>query len=188
MTDSLQRVIVWRNLPAEGTDYCSLWRTAQGWLLNGTAIAAVSESGPVLAHYRVRCDSAWRTQSVGVELTQKDQIRLLQLLRNEAAEWKTAERVPPEITGCIDADLAITPATNILPIRPLNIPIGQSREVTAGWIKFPELSVAPLPQHYRRLSNEIYRYESGNNFCAEIAVDDMGFVVSYQNAGQRIVA
>jgi uncharacterized protein len=188
MSDSLQRVVVWRNLGADGIDYCALWRTSGGWQLKGTAIAVLGENGPVLVHYKVQCDPAWRTHSVDVTLTHNGENHCLQLIVENAAKWRTVERPLPEVAGCVDADLAITPATNLLPIRRLEIPIGESREVIAAWVKFPELEIEPLAQRYTRLSADTYRYETGSDFCAQIVVDDVGLVISYQNAWQRIVS
>ena len=39
---------------------------------------------------------------------------------------------------CI-SQCAVTPATNTLPIRRLNLQIGGSKSVIAAWVKFPDL-------------------------------------------------
>jgi hypothetical protein len=86
-------------------------------------------------------------------------------------------------------DLGFTPATNTLPIRRLNLEIGAQREITAAWVKFPELTVQPLRQRYTRLSARLYRYESvGTDFRAEIEVDEEGLVVLYAGGWERIAA
>ena len=33
MADDLERVVAWKNLLINGTDYCAFWHTAEGWLL-----------------------------------------------------------------------------------------------------------------------------------------------------------
>jgi hypothetical protein len=33
MADDLKRVVAWKSLLINGTDYCALWHTAEGWLL-----------------------------------------------------------------------------------------------------------------------------------------------------------
>lgn len=186
MKGSLQRVVVWRNLIAPGCDYCSLWRVDPGWLLKGTAIAVLKEHGAVLAEYEVHCDEDWRTRSVEVRLTQKGQTRTLELVKGGAETWSATQHELPEVAGCVDIDLAITPATNTLPLRRLNIPIGHSQQVTAAWIRFPTLDVRPLQQRYTRLSANTYRYESDSGFVSEIVVDELGLVISYKNAWERV--
>ena len=80
----------------------------------------------------------------------------------------------------------MTPATNTLPIRRLNLQIGSSESVIAAWIKFPDLTVEPVSQRYTRLSKNTYRYESNTGFSAEIVVDDLGLVTTYPNGWERI--
>ena len=55
MADDLKRVVVWRNLLLNGTDYCALWHNAEGWLLKGTVVGVFEDHRPVLASYEVHC-------------------------------------------------------------------------------------------------------------------------------------
>ncbi|MDQ3227137.1 MAG: putative glycolipid-binding domain-containing protein, partial [Chloroflexota bacterium] len=76
---------------------------------------------------------------------------------------------------------------NTLPIRRLAPAIGDAVGVTAVWVSFPELTIEPLPQRYIRLDERRYRYESdGGAFVTEIAVDDLGLVVTYDGGWRRI--
>jgi hypothetical protein len=93
----------------------------------------------------------------------------------------------PAVAGCLDVDLAFTPATNILPLRRLGLAVGESREMTAAWVRFPELSVEPLAQRYTRLDERRVRYESrGGAFTAELEVDELGLVVRYPPLWERV--
>jgi uncharacterized protein len=92
----------------------------------------------------------------------------------------------PEVGGCRDVDLAVTPATNTLPIRRLDLGIGMSQSVTAAWIKFPELDLQLLSQRYTRIAENIYRYDSDPGFSADIVVDDLGLVINYPGGWERI--
>ena len=93
-----------------------------------------------------------------------------------------------DIQGCDDVDLSVTPATNTLPIRRLNLEVGSSVSVIAAWVKFPELTVEPLSQRYTRLRKDSYRYESNTGSSAQIAVDDLGLVTAYPSGWERIAA
>ena len=88
--------------------------------------------------------------------------------------------------GCPDVDLSLTPATNTLPIRRLDLGIGKSESVTAAWIKFPEFELQPLSQRYTRTAENIYRYESHTGFPAEIMVDDLALVTAHPRGWDRI--
>jgi uncharacterized protein len=82
----------------------------------------------------------------------------------------------------------VTPATNTLPIRRLDLDIGKSESVTAAWIKFPDFEIQPLPQRYARITKHVYRYESDTGFSAGIVVDDLGLVTTYPGGWERIAA
>ncbi len=93
----------------------------------------------------------------------------------------------PAIEGLVDVDLGFTPATNTLPIRRLTRAVGEAVDVTAAWVRFPELTVEPLPQRYVRLDERRYRYaSSGGAFVAELEVDDLGLVVRYEGGWERV--
>ena len=150
-----------------------------GWSLAGVAVLRF-EGDAAHVRYRVQCDSGWRTREVQVTQTRGGEERRLHLLVDREGRWRVDGRERPELRGCADVDLGITPATNTLPIRRLNLPVGASESVTAAWVRFPELSVEPLPQRYTRLGERRYRYESGNgSYETEIEVDELGLVTKY---------
>jgi uncharacterized protein len=95
----------------------------------------------------------------------------------------------PAVAGCLDVDLAFSPATNILPLRRLDLAVGESREMTAAWVRFPDLSIEPLAQRYTRLDERRVRYENRDgSFTAELEVDELGLVVSYPPLWERVAA
>ena len=100
--------------------------------------------------------------------------------------WRSAGQELHDVHGCDDVDLALTPATNTLPIKRLKLPVGGSESVVAAWIKFPELTIEPLSQRYTRIGKNTYRYESNTGFSAEIVVDDLGLVTTYPGGWERI--
>jgi len=56
--------------------------------------------------------------------------------------------------------------------------VGETRAVTAAWVRFPSLQVQRLEQSYERLVERRYRYRSGR-FSADLAVDDDSMVLQY---------
>ena len=68
----------------------------------------------------------------------------------------------PVVSGCIDLDLNFSPSTNLLPIRRLNLSVGQQATVRAAWLRFPSFALEPLDQLYRRVGESSYRYESAS--------------------------
>jgi hypothetical protein len=99
---------------------------------------------------------------------------------NPRRRWLLNDEECPEVEGCADLDLNFSPSTNLLPIRRLRLGAGRGAEVRAAWLRFPSFTLEPLEQHYTRIDEEIYRYESaGGRFAAELRVDEEGFVTDY---------
>jgi hypothetical protein len=67
------------------------------------------------------------------------------------------------------------------------MPLGESREINAAWIRFPELEVTPTRQAYHRLHEKQYRYRNlASGFTALIDVDDEGLPTEYAGIWQRV--
>ncbi|HZQ21677.1 MAG TPA: putative glycolipid-binding domain-containing protein [Terriglobales bacterium] len=186
--EELLRTVVWRNLFLNGTELCHLSRISDGWLLKGTVVGAVDEHHPLHADYAVYCDSQWRTRRVEVNRTIAANSQSLRLSVGSDGVWRSPDGELPDVKDCVDIDLGLTPATNTLPIRRLNLSIGQTVSVTAAWAKFPELQIRPLPQTYTRIAANRYRYESATGFSAEIVVDDVALVALYPQGWERIAS
>jgi hypothetical protein len=186
MADDFKRAVVWKNLLLDGRDYCSLWHTAEGWLLKGTVVGVLKDQRPMLANYEIHCDENWLTHRVQVERTIGNDGKTLTLSVESRGVWQSAGQELRNVRGCDDVDLAVTPATNTLAIRRLNLQVGSSESIIAAWVKFPDLTVQPLSQRYTRLTKDTYRYESNTGFSAEIVVDDLGLVTTYPGGWERI--
>lgn len=187
------RSVIWQRLDLPGAEYCSLSRTGDGWRLAGVAVAArgAHDSGsgvPLRADYVVDCDAAWRTRGATLIVVSEGQERRLQIRAEGEGEWSVNGEAVDGVRGLIDIDLNVTPATNTLPIRRLNLPAGASAEVVAAWVRFPELTVEPLWQRYTRLSADRYGYESDGHFTTEFVVDDLGLLVDYETGWRRVSA
>lgn len=182
---TLLRSVVWSNLAAHGSDYCSLWQMDRGWLLQGTAITALKDGRPMLAGYEIECDHLWHTRRVVATCRVGSHAREIDLTVKASGGWRTKDQEQPALRSCIDIDLAVSPATNTLPIRRLNLEVGQSAEVTAAWLKFPDLTLELLPQRYTRIDAHRYRYQSGTGFSAELQVNDLGLITSYPGGWER---
>ncbi|PSR22196.1 MAG: hypothetical protein C7B45_07425 [Sulfobacillus acidophilus] len=82
--------------------------------------------------------------------------------------------------ACLDVGIGVTPSTNTLPIRRLDLDVGESQDCWATWVRFPDLTLHALAQRYTRLSSDVYRYESlQSGFQATLRVDDHGIIQQY---------
>ncbi len=153
--------------------------TADGWLLTGVVVAAY-DGRPLDVDYQVLVDAGWATRSVDVTMDRLAKPRRLRLDRSTNALWRIDGAPAPELDGCLDVDLGVTPSTNTLPIRRLGLKVGQELEIDVAWVKFPELRVDRGRQTYARISAETWRYTSGE-YTADLTVDENGCVTRYGN-------
>ena len=165
------RTVLWQRIESPGSDWCALERKSDGWRLQGIVLAEVA-TVPVVVHYAVALASDWSTRAVEIATHSDDTIKPRELRLTAAPDqrWQIEREPsldpsmlkddPMALHGLTDVDLGITPATNTLPIRRLEPAIGEAVAVTAAWVRFPELTIEPLPQRYIRLAERCYRYES----------------------------
>ena len=178
-SETIQRTVLWRRLDQPGAEYCQLRSRTGGWRFESIVLVAL-EGIPMRVSYSVVCDAGWSTRQVVIHQGTAAAEEGLSLTVDTALRWWAGTDELPELRGCLDVDLGITPATNTLPIRRRKLAAGESADVTAAWVRFPELSVERLPQRYTRLDQFLYRYESSNGgFVADISVDDLGLVTRY---------
>ncbi len=171
--------ILWRGFVLPGHEACRLFDQDSLWHLEGTAVFS-HEQRPCQLDYQVVCDAAWRTLSARVEGWLGNTIVNIQINTDPRQRWWLNEVEEPQVLGCIDVDLNFSPSTNLIPIRRLNLAVGRAADVEAAWLRFPSFKLEPFPQHYHRLDETTYRYESaGGQFVADLKVNRAGFVVDY---------
>ncbi|MDQ3931509.1 MAG: putative glycolipid-binding domain-containing protein [Actinomycetota bacterium] len=181
------RDVVWSvaHPSISGAERCLLQQTDAGWRLSGQVVASYDKR-PLDVRYDVELDSGWLTRTVLVHADRLTRPRGLELVRESDGRWKVDGSRRPDLDGCTDVDLGISPSTNTLPIRRLHLDVGQEASVQVAWVRFPELQVDPGWQRYRPIATNLWRYSS-DGFTAELAVDEDGLVVTYGNDLWRMV-
>src|SRR5215216_2980626 len=155
------RTVLWQRIDSPGCEWCALERDPDGWRLQGVVLTEAA-SAPVLVHYAVALTTDWSTRVVEIAMRSgaASEPRTLKLTVAPDQHWQTEREPVPgpalpaddlaAVHGLIDIDLGFSPVTNTLPIRRLEPAIGEAVAVTAAWVRFPELTVEPLPQRYLR--------------------------------------
>lgn len=169
----------WRRLDILGCDSVRIVRRGEGWFLVGTAL--VTDAGrPCRLDYTVECDQNWHSRAARVSGWLGSDPVAISLQADGQGAWRVDGRPCPAVAGCLDVDLAFSPATNLLPIRRLGLEVGQSADVNAAWVRFPFFDVEPLPQRYTRMGPAAFRYESnGGAFRRDLTTNSFGCVLSY---------
>lgn len=171
-------LILWRWMDRPGHEAARLESVGDAWHLRGTAVL-MHEEQPCRLDYHIICDAEWRTRSARVS----GWIGAREVeARIEAADgrWTLNGAEVPDAAGCIDLDLNFSPCTNLLPIRRLDLAVGQQASVKAAWLRFPGFHIERLDQTYVRTGERTYRYESADGaFVRDLEVDEAGFPTAY---------
>ncbi|MFP2932998.1 putative glycolipid-binding domain-containing protein [Pyxidicoccus sp. 3LG] len=180
------RALVWRRMGEPGSEYFELRESPEGWQLAGAVVLA-EDGVPFAVDYTLTTDRQWATREARIRLRRGGVEQSLHLRVDAQRRWWRGEEEVAQFRGLTDIDLAVTPSTNTLPIRRLSLAVGEGSDVTAAWVRMPDLSLQQLPQRYTRLTQSRYRYESnGGSFVAEVEADAHGLVMTYPPGWERV--
>jgi uncharacterized protein len=179
LRDRIRIMMRWRRLDLPGHDEARLRDELGSWHLEGHA-EFVEDRNRWELGYTVSCTLDWITTRAIVKGRSDRGAIEANVVRSPVGGWTVNGVAVPAVAGCIDVDLAFTPATNLLSLRRLDLAIGQEAEVVAAWLTFPEFSLTPLRQRYRRTSQTTYDYAAPDlPFAGILTVDPDGFVLDY---------
>lgn len=179
------KTIMWSRLEGNGMEYCEI-SMHPATALKGQVVAEIN-GRPIAVSYGIQCGDDGATQSVDVSSRMDGMEQERSIVRSTEDTWYFNGQEVSEFDGLKDVDLGITPSTNTLPIRRLNLSPGESREFTAVWLKFPDLTLAPLAQRYTRIDTATYLYESiKSGYRAKIHVDPDAVVMIYEGEWERV--
>lgn len=174
------KTVLWQDPSDVGAERCRLADSS----LAGTALVAV-EGAPCETRYLVRFDS-WRTRRVEMERSgPEDDARVV--LDVDDGRWRVDGQHRADLAGCLDVDLEFSPATNTLPIRRLDLPVGTGADIEVAWVRFPSLRVERAAQRYTRLGPDRYEFRTGD-FVAELFLDEHGLVRRYADLWRQVAA
>ncbi len=176
----------WQDWSALGIQHLVLNEGPQE-IVAEAAVIATEDGLRFAARFRIVCDRSWRVRRVEAGIVGDD--RRIELVSDGAGRWRDGAGVPqPDLDGTIDVDLPITPFTNTLPIRRLDLRTGQSADIRTVYIVLPGFTVTTDPQRYHCLeAGRCYRYESlDSDFVREIDVDSDGLVLTYPDLFRRV--
>jgi uncharacterized protein len=168
--------ILWQRLDTPGLEWCEIRRAPGGTQVDGIALVANAEM-PYRIEYAIEIDSAGRTRRAVIRPTGTPK-GALELRADETGHWLQNGAEVPRLAGCLDVDLGFSPMTNSLPIWRLGLVLGETRDIRAAWVRFPEFTVEELRQTYERTAASTYVYRS-DGFEARLRVDADGIVDEY---------
>lgn len=175
-----RHVLRWRNAAGDGLEHAVVLVEGRGVFVRGTVV------GPDFGlSYTLRCAADWRALLLEVSTADGE---TLTLSSDGQGTWFDGKGRPFEaLDDCDDLDLAVTPLTNALAIRRLDLAVGTSAEIDVAYVAAPELEVSRERQRYTRLAERRWRFEAlDGGFTREIETDANGFVTDYPGLFERL--
>ncbi len=150
---------LWRRIDAPGHDACRLEEGPSGWSLNGAAVF-LHGGEPANLSYTVSCDRAWRTLCGRIAGAVGGRAVDFVIHRRGDRAWTlNGERVDG-LDHLDDLDLSFTPATNLLQIRRIQLPVREPIRLPAAWFDFDSSALKELEQIYERRSECALYYQA----------------------------
>lgn len=180
------RIYRWRRLQGTGLEVLRLREDSDHARARGEIIDAGTE--PFALTYDWELDPAWRTRRLHLHV-RGDDVRALLIERLGDARWAVDGRERPDLAGCDEIDLSATPFCNTLALRRFGPSPGAAGEMTALYVGFPALALAPSRQRYEQTGAHEFLYVDLGlyaGFRARIVVDGDGIIRTYEGLFEGI--
>ncbi|WP_433631418.1 putative glycolipid-binding domain-containing protein [Halomicrococcus sp. NG-SE-24] len=187
----MNRDIYW--IPAAGFGIESLHLIEDSAGVDAESVVVSSINGESFrVRYEIECDRHYRVQRVSVSTLGRES-KSISLRADREGNWTDGQgETVSRLNGCTDVDISVTPFTNTLPIRRLELDQSESTEIETVYISVPDLRVETASQKYICLDpldedGGRYRYESiSSGFKAELPIDSDGLVIDYPELFDRV--
>ena len=169
----------WQTWDGSGDETVTLRWENEGW-------TAIGEVGREAVSYVLRLSAMWQVRQF---LLFRDADEPDLWIGNDGAgrwgEVNGAHR--PDLDGCTDLDLHVTPFTNSLPIRRLQLDAGDAAEIMVATVDVETLGIIPVKQRYEHLSPGTWRKtHTKTSTSIDFRIDDYGLVQDEPEAFRRV--
>ena len=169
----------WRAWEGEGDETLTLRWENEGW-------TAVGELTRERVTYVIRLTASWETSQFLLFRDQDEpDLWLGHDGRSQWGEINGAHR--DDLDGGTDVSIHATPFTATLPIRRLDLGVGESAEVTVATIDVETLGVVPVGERYERIAPQRFRVTHlRTGIEREFSVDEYGLVHDDEGSFRRV--
>jgi len=174
---------LWQSDRLHSSEHLTYRSSPSGHRFDGTAVL-LRHGQPTTIVWSIEIDPTWRCSNAHVTVSGASD-EDLRIAVDHDQHWTMNGQHLVELDACIDLDLGWTPATNTLPIRRLELNVGNTTSIEAAWLRYPDLDLVRSTQTYQRLDHTRWRYSSGN-FSADLDVTPDGIVTTYGDIWRAI--
>jgi hypothetical protein len=199
----MRRMLAWEGTDGWRAELAEVELRAEGVRARGVQLGV--DPQPYRLDYRLDALDAFRTRRLEAHISIDGRRRELDLRRDhDGWSWRLAsdgdELVSSaadaaQLDGAVDCDLALSPLTNLMPIRRRGLARPHPGfDLVCAWVAVPELTVSPYPQRYEH----VRRHDDGGatvrfvdrgpseGFVAELALDSDDLVIDYPGLARRV--
>lgn len=181
----MQKNILWTGIEYHSLENCIVFVTDAGAKVNSTIVGTYNNI-IYKVEYQIMTNQNWETISCKLSARLNDTILNFDFKSDGKGNWSENDKPTEKYNGCIDVDIPLTPFTNTLPIKRLQLNIGDEQIIQVVYLDTLEQQIKAVRQKYRRLSHIEYKYENiPNDFEAVITVDESGLVENYPGLFKR---
>lgn len=163
--------VLWLRQDRPGNDACRFANAAGGFLIDGSS----TDADWNFLRYRIRAREDGTTRRARIGAMSRFFIR-----RAPDDSWTLNGKTVDEVKGAKDIHLPFTPATLTLPIRRLNLNVGDEEETLAASLDHVNERLTPLHFVFRRTANDQYEcIETETGITSQLRVDAQGIVRSH---------
>jgi hypothetical protein len=183
--------VIWTPWDTLGIEHLHFYFEVEGNTIADGLVFGLSDGVPFRVHYSIVCDPGWNVLHVVVDQLERGKADTVIKPLGKGKWGDGSGREIERLAGCTDVDLSVSPFTNTIPIRRLNLGVGESAEIDVAYFKLPGFQVIPVRQRYTVLeatpTGRRYRYESiDSGYTAVLPVDEFGLVIDYPEAWRRV--
>jgi hypothetical protein len=176
---AMQTNILWMGREYYSLENCLINESGSGADISSIIIGHYEEK-IYQVEYHIKTNIHWETVFFELISRHSNQTQTISYASDGKGNWTKAGQPQKQFNGCIDIDISLTPFTNTLPIRRLQLQPHQIQEIQVLYCDLLKMQMMPVRQQYTCLSATEYHYENiPKDFEANIQVDGSGFVVDY---------
>ena len=174
--------LVWKGLEDQTFEHCVVTRKT-GQLEIQSKIEGPVNNVHTVVEYELVLDAAWTVSSLQVKMTAPAPEKIIKLTHNKFGEWvDDTLHTRPDLDGCLDIDISLTPFTNSLPVKRLCFKPGESREIQVLYFDLPAFDISMKKQRYTYQGGNVFKFESlDTGYTNVITFTAAGFVQQYPN-------
>lgn len=185
----MQYNILWSGVEYYSLENCRLINSGRGVDINSVIVGSY-EGQIYRVKYRIETSPDWETNFAEVRChitsSEREIENQIILSSDMQGNWQLNQQPAPELSGCTEIDISLTPFTNTLPINRLRLQPDEHQIIQIVYIDLLGNQISTRQQKYTRLSESTYRYENiPNDFEAVIEVDENGLVTDYPELFER---